>query len=190
MSATPEQNVPDAPLASMLIPVFNQAPFVRRAIASALAQTHRDLEILVLDDGSTDASYEIASDFARLRRVGSGHMIAVASKLYRSLGRAEVIERRGLSETEILHRVLQDANGLLGSLSAPGADLPRQAQLAVVLVLVHAARRAGTWHDVVRILALCATRTPRALLRIIQMWFDAAKLDARLARRSGRNLPY
>ncbi|MDR1612416.1 MAG: glycosyltransferase [Planctomycetota bacterium] len=42
------------PLVSIVIPVYNGSGHVREAIASALAQTCRDVEILVINDGSTD----------------------------------------------------------------------------------------------------------------------------------------
>ena len=46
----------DTPLASLLIPVHDARPFVRAAVESALAQTWPALEVLVVDDGSTDGS--------------------------------------------------------------------------------------------------------------------------------------
>lgn len=42
------------PLVSTIIPTFNRRDVVRRAIASALAQTYSNQEIIVVDDGSTD----------------------------------------------------------------------------------------------------------------------------------------
>lgn len=45
---------------SIIIPVFNGANYMREAIDSALAQTYKNIEILVINDGSTDKTREIA----------------------------------------------------------------------------------------------------------------------------------
>ncbi len=49
---------------SVVIPVFNGERYLAEAIDSILAQTHRPLEIIVVDDGSTDSSIDIARAYA------------------------------------------------------------------------------------------------------------------------------
>jgi len=50
-------------LVSCIVPCFNGARFVEECIRSILAQTHRPLEIIVVDDGSTDASAAVVHRF-------------------------------------------------------------------------------------------------------------------------------
>lgn len=52
---------------SVIIPLFNKAPFVEEAIQSVLAQDFDDLEIIVVDDVSTDDSYDIVAAMQDLR---------------------------------------------------------------------------------------------------------------------------
>lgn len=48
---------------SVVIPLYNKQNYIQQTIESVLAQTLRDFEILVVDDGSTDRSLEIAKKF-------------------------------------------------------------------------------------------------------------------------------
>lgn len=58
------------PLVSVVIPSFNRGYCVARAIDSALAQTHRAVELLVIDDGSTDdTAVQIATRYGDDERV-------------------------------------------------------------------------------------------------------------------------
>lgn len=46
---------------SVIIPLYNKAPYAAKAITSVLAQTYTDYELVVVDDGSSDNSAEIAA---------------------------------------------------------------------------------------------------------------------------------
>jgi len=53
------------PVVSVVMPVFDAAPFLAEAIESLLAQSHPDFELIAVDDGSTDASVEILERHAK-----------------------------------------------------------------------------------------------------------------------------
>ena len=54
----------ESPLVSVIIPVYNYDRYLAEAIESALGQTYQHLEVIVVDDGSTDRSGEVARSFA------------------------------------------------------------------------------------------------------------------------------
>ena len=45
---------------SVIIPLFNKAPYVKKALESVSDQSFRDFELIVVDDGSTDDSLSVA----------------------------------------------------------------------------------------------------------------------------------
>lgn len=57
------------PLVSVIIPTYNRAAWVKEAAASVLAQTFRDYELLVVDDGSADATLEALVSLGRQVKV-------------------------------------------------------------------------------------------------------------------------
>ena len=62
----------NTPLISVIVPVYQVERYLRECLDSVLAQTYVNLEIIVVDDGSTDSSPRIVSEYAskdaRIRR--------------------------------------------------------------------------------------------------------------------------
>lgn len=56
------------PLVSAIIPVYNCELYLREALESVLSQTYSPIEIIVIDDGSTDGSGLVAQSFGKLVR--------------------------------------------------------------------------------------------------------------------------
>lgn len=52
------------PLVSVVVPVFNAAQFLRETLEAILGQTYRPIEIIAVDDGSTDSSPNILKEYA------------------------------------------------------------------------------------------------------------------------------
>ena len=65
-------------LVSVIIPVYNIEKYLPRCLDSVITQTYRNLEIIVIDDGSTDNSYVVVSEYAgrdnRIRLLQVEHM--------------------------------------------------------------------------------------------------------------------
>jgi glycosyltransferase involved in cell wall biosynthesis len=86
------------PLVSVVLPVHDGEQYLAAAIDSILSQTHANLELIVIDDGSRDSSAAIAASFAadpRLRVVRNERNLGLVATLNRGLGlaRGEFIAR-------------------------------------------------------------------------------------------------
>jgi glycosyltransferase involved in cell wall biosynthesis len=63
------QAIQNRPLVSVIMPCYNAQQYLAEAISSVLAQTYRPLELIIIDDASSDRSFDIASSFGASVRV-------------------------------------------------------------------------------------------------------------------------
>ena len=80
-----------APLVTIIIDNYNYARFLQRSINSALAQTYPHVQVVVVDDASTDGSQELIQSFGRrvtpiFKTVNAGHGAAFNSGFAASRG--------------------------------------------------------------------------------------------------------
>jgi glycosyltransferase involved in cell wall biosynthesis len=79
------------PEVSVIIPTYNSAKYVVEAVESVLAQTWRDFEVLVIDDGSTDDTAQVMRRYEApvryLRQANGGVAVARNRGIAESLGR-------------------------------------------------------------------------------------------------------
>ena len=78
------------PKVSILIPIFNVEKYLRQCLDSAVNQTLKDIEIICINDGSTDSSLEILKEYAKVynsikiinkQNTGYGHSMNCGLKL-------------------------------------------------------------------------------------------------------------
>ena len=55
----------EKPLISVIVPVYNVKQYLRRCVDSILKQTYENIEIVLIDDGSTDESGAICDRYAQ-----------------------------------------------------------------------------------------------------------------------------
>ncbi len=114
------------PLVSICIPTFNHAHFLQVAIRSALNQTERDLEVLVVDNCSTDDTAAVVSEFcradARVKYVRNASNLGLAGNLNRCLELASGVYVKYLLADDLLEQDCVSAM-LKGIESVPGIVL-------------------------------------------------------------------
>ena len=105
------------PRVSIIIPTYNCARYLGRAIDSARAQTYKDYEILVIDDGSTDDTKDVVMQYGRQ-----------VIYLYQ--------ENRGVSAARN-HAISKASGGLLAYLDADDMWYPEKLERQVAFLDAH-----------------------------------------------------
>jgi glycosyltransferase involved in cell wall biosynthesis len=73
------------PFVSVIMPVYNRASSVRRAVESVLAQSYEPFELIVVDDGSTDRTHAILEQFgSSIRMIDQPHSGAYVARNFGS----------------------------------------------------------------------------------------------------------
>ena len=80
-------------MVSIIIPVYNSAKFLEKCVLSVMAQTYTNIEVILIDDGSTDESGLICDDYARKdTRIRTFHIVNSGPSAARNFG---IKEARG-----------------------------------------------------------------------------------------------
>jgi glycosyltransferase involved in cell wall biosynthesis len=102
------------PLVTVVVAVYNAERFLREALDSVLAQDYEPLEVIVVDDGSTDRSGEIARSYPRLRylRQENGGPAAARNAAI-AFARGELLAVADADDVQLPHRLSLQVGYLL-----------------------------------------------------------------------------
>jgi glycosyltransferase involved in cell wall biosynthesis len=123
-------------LVTTIIPVYNRAQMLREAVASTLAQTHHPIEIVIVDDGSTDETGRVADQLA-------GDSVRVAHQPNRGPGAARETGRR-LARGEFIQHLDSDDLLLPGKFELQIAALRAHPECGAAYGWTRLRRRDGT----------------------------------------------
>lgn len=121
------------PAISVVMPVFNGGQFLTTSVDSILAQSERDFELIVIDDGSTDGSATVLRDYAarddRVRVIDQPHLgiVAALNRAQRAV-RAPLIARMDADDLAHPDRLARQREAL--------ADNPDVAVLGSAVTLI------------------------------------------------------
>lgn len=126
-----------APLVSVVIPAYNAARFIERTLKSALRQTYRNLQILLIDDGSTDDTRPLAGAV-----IGNDDRVRIISVPNGGVAKARNI---GIAES---------TGGFVAFLDADDLWHPRKIELQLTTLLASNDDRASAVYAFSRVIDL------------------------------------
>ena len=103
--------IPDRPKVTVLMPAYNGEKYLREAVDSILNQTFTEFEFLIIDDGSTDKTWQILQEYAgmdqRIVLVQNDNNLGLAKSLNKGLGMAkgEYIARMDADDISLPERL-------------------------------------------------------------------------------------
>lgn len=107
-------NANRSPKVTVLMAVYNGAPYLSEAVDSILGQTFRDFEFVIIDDASTDDSVMILKDYGdqRIRLVRNDINMGLSASLNRGieLARGEYIARMDADDVSLPERLAMQTN--------------------------------------------------------------------------------
>lgn len=111
-----------SPLVSIVIPVYNCELYLGEAIESVLAQTYRPIEVIVVDDGSSDGTAEVARRFsAAVRYTFQSHAgIGAARNCGVSLARGSLLSFLDADDRWPEYKLAEQVRTLMAE---PGLDM-------------------------------------------------------------------
>ncbi|OKP83864.1 glycosyltransferase [Paenibacillus sp. P32E] len=99
---------------SVLMPVFNMAPYIEESICSILTQTYTDFELLIMDDGSTDGTLDIIRKFddRRIKLITHSRNVGLIETLNQGIDlcTGEYIARMDGDDIALPHRFERQVN--------------------------------------------------------------------------------
>ncbi|MEG4166984.1 MULTISPECIES: glycosyltransferase [unclassified Microcoleus] len=96
------------PKISVIIPCYNQGRYLYEALESVVKQTYQNFEVIIVNDGSTDNTQEVAEEFIRIHPQYQIKLIAQANS-----GQPAIPRNRGISEAKGEYILPLDADDLI-----------------------------------------------------------------------------
>lgn len=132
------------PLVSVIMPVYNTAPFLREAIDSILNQTLTDFELILIDDASTDESASILHAYSdeRIRIIQNEKNLGLAVSLNKAIrvSKGKFIARMDGDDVSLAHRLELQASQL--------QKLPHHSVVCSTCILIdEQGNKIGKWKD-------------------------------------------